>query len=267
MRMLMLFILGLLAFSAQAQESGSNWINFLLGLGDKMIPEETLTTLAEAKNINLPSSVDGVNFDVPLTYVFRGYNVKAGGWHAVPEGEIAGTSRPVIDFITIYGLMPDLAPVNEKNLAEFEKLGHGEKVVASLSNIWSWDYYFKNTFPRNERRPESPEVPGMLYYYDPMAMADLYFSHDYPTDELTQISCNDQNFFHDVSPACEVITFYRPSPELISKTHKQGTIFRLEYDFSSQYLPQWREIDKKLKSLFDQFIRNANNRMSIKKKG
>lgn len=223
-----------------------------------MKPKEPITTLAEAKKISIHSSVDGVHFDVPLTYHFRGYNQKNHGWPGVvSEGQIAGTERPAVDFINIFALLPDLDLMNEENLAEFLALGNGKKLMASLTHYRPWDYYFNNSFSSEEQRSESPEVKGMLHYYDPSAKHDMYFSHDHATDELTRITCNDQTFFHDVSPSCGIETSYRPPSDLIVSKYTEDTIFRLEYHYSSQYLSQWREIDQKLKSLFDQFIRNA----------
>jgi hypothetical protein len=166
--------------------------------------------------------------------------------------------RPTVDFIHIYALLPDLAPLSENNLAEFETLSRGKKIRASLTHIRPWDYYFKNSFPQAERRPESPEVPGMLHYYQTeIGSSDMYLSHSYATPDLTMITCPDQNFRHVPSPHCTIETSYRPAPDLVASVHIEGVIFRLEYEFSSQYLSQWRDIDKKLKSLFDQFIRNA----------
>lgn len=98
-----------------------------------VMPKESVTTLAEAKNITLASSVDGVSFDVPLTYLYPGYSHKDGGWLAVPKGEVDDTERPSIDFVTIHALLPDLAPLREDNLAEFEVLGFG-KIVRSITH-------------------------------------------------------------------------------------------------------------------------------------
>lgn len=222
-----------------------------------MKPKEPITTLAEARKINIHSSVDGVHFDVPLTYHFRGYNKKAKGWPGVSKGQIEGTERPAVDYIHVYALLPDLAPMSEENLAEFEVPGHGKKVVASLTHFRPWDYYFKNTFPRTERRAESPEVPGMLHRYDPVAHYDLYLDQTVPSPDLTRITCRDQTFRRHASPACEVETSYRPALDIIASEHIEGTVFRLEYYVPSPYLSQWREIDGKLKALFDQFIRDA----------
>src|SRR5271169_4206037 len=219
---------------------------------------ESVTTLAEAKKINIAASVKGVNFDVPLTYLFRGYSHKDGGWvDVVNKVEIAGTVRPSVDYINIYALMPDMAPLSEDNLADFEVPSWGKRVTVSLTHIIRpWDYYFKNVFPNAERRPESSEVPGMLHYYENRS-SDIYLSHGYATPDLTKITCDDPKISHVPFPSCTIETSYRPPPVLMTSIHKEGTIFRLEYHFSSQYLSQWRDIDQKLKSLFDQFILTA----------
>ena len=222
-------------------------------------PKESVTTLAEAKKINIAASVAGVNFDVPLTYLFRGYSHKDGGWLAVSNRvETTGTVRPSVDYINIEALMPDLAPLREDNLADFEMPGFGKTVSASLTHIirpldCGSDY---ENNPNVEKRPESPEVPGMLHYYVG-GSGDLYISHSCATPDLTNITCDDPNVSHHVSPYCKIETSYRPPTALLASIHKEGTIFRLEYSFSSQYLSQWRDIDRKLKSLFDQFILTA----------
>lgn len=216
-------------------------------------PKDAITTLAEAKKINLHASVDGVHFDVPLTYDFRGYNKKAKGWPSVSKGQIEGTERPAVDFIHVYALLPDLAPMSEENLAEFEVLGWGKKIVASLTHYRPWGYDFNLL----QSMPDAPEVPKMLRYYRKTSKEFLYLNHDYATPDLTAIECHDPSFWHDVSPACDVKTFYRPAPDIIASEHIEDAVFRMEYTLPNQYLPQWREIDKKLKSLFDQFIRNT----------
>ncbi len=215
-----------------------------------------VTSLAEAKTINIHSSLDGVDFDVPLTYHFRGFNQKSKGWPGVSKGQIDGTERPAVDFIHIYALLPDLAPMNEENLAEFEVLGNGKVVRASLTHYRPWGYDFNLL----QSKPGTSETQEMLHYYKQNSKEDLYLSHNHVTPDLTAIECHDLDFWHDVSPACKVVTFYRPAPELVGDKHIEGAIFRLEYSLPSQYLSQWRDIDKRLKTLFDQFFRNAARR-------
>jgi hypothetical protein len=229
-----------------------------------VMPKEPVTTLAEANKINIASSVDGVAFDVPLTYHFRGYDQKEHGWTDVSKGQIAGTERPVVDYIHIVALVPDLAPMNEENLADFEVPGWGKTVMVSLTHIMQpWDHYFKDVLPNAEKRPESPEVLGMLHYYQTeIGSSDIYLSNGYATPDLTMITCRDQKVDPVPSPSCQIETSYYPPPAVLASLHKEGAIFRLKYEFSSQYLSRWRDIDKKLKSLFDQFVLNAMQRSS-----
>ncbi len=198
---------------------------FLRGMAMKQLitPQGKITTLAEAKKITIRVSVDGVNFDVPLVYDFRGYNQQLHGWVGVPQGQIEGKESLSVDYVEVDALLPDI----------------------------------KNTFGRLQRQPDSPEVPGLLHYYDSLGKADMYFSHDYPTDELISIHCSDEKIFHYKSPSCKAETSYRPAPDLVAAKHIEGAIFHLEYSLPSQYISQWREIDRKLRSLFDQFIKNA----------
>jgi len=232
---------------------------FLRGMAMKQLitPQGKITTLAEAKKITIRVSVDGVNFDVPLVYDFRGYNQQLHGWVGVPQGQIEGKERLSVDYVEVDALLPDISPMSEENLAQFEVLGWGKKIHVSITHKRSWDYFFKNSFGELQRQPDSPEVPGLLHYYDPLGKADMYFSHDYPTDELISIHCSDEKIFHHKSPSCKAETSYRPAPDLVTAKHIEGAIFHLEYSLPSQYVGQWREIDRKLRSLFDQFIKNA----------
>jgi hypothetical protein len=250
------FVLALLVFvyskSKDVFPETAQW------LPDVLKPESFIP-MSQAKAVVLKQSIDGVSFDVPLNYHFRGYNKKSGGWPNISAESIAGKKRKAYDYITIHVAMPDFAPINERNSADFQVKGHGEIVRASLSHMQHWDYYFANTFPRNEKRPESPDVKGMFHYYDALARHDLFLSHDHATDELTRIICHDQKFFHHLSPSCNVETYYRP-PSASGHQEQVQPIFHLEYVFSSQYLSQWRDIDRMLRLTFDQFVSNAGQR-------
>ena len=218
------------------------------------MPQLKVISLAEAKKINIRVSMDGVNFDIPLVYNFKGYNQQLRGWRSVPQGQIEGKKRPVVDFIKIDALLSELSPVGEANLAQFEKLAWGQTMHASITHMRPWDYYFKYFFERLQRRPDLPELPGMLHYYDPSGKADMFFSHDHPTDELVRIRCVDESFFHSAFPVCVVETAYSPAPDvMISKSIKK-TVFYLRYELPSQHIAQWQTIDKKLKSRFDQMV-------------
>ena len=218
------------------------------------IPQRKVINLAEAKKINIRVSMDDVNFDVPLVYNFKGYNQQLRGWGNVPQKQIEGKKRLAVDFIKIDGILPDISPLREENLAQFEKLAWGQNMHASITHMRPWDHYFKYFFEELQRQPDSPELPGMLHYYDPSGKADIFFSHDHPTDELVRIRCTDENFFHSAYPICVVETSYRPAPEGVASEPIKRTVFSLRYELPSQYIAQWRTIDQKLKSRFDQMV-------------
>ena len=218
------------------------------------IPQRKVINLAEAKKINIRVSMDDVNFDVPLVYNFKGYNQQLRGWGNVPQKQIEGKKRLAVDFIKIDGILPDISPLREENLAQFEKLAWGQNMHASITHMRPWDHYFKYFFEELQRQPDSPELPGMLHYYDPSGKADIFFSHDHPTDELVRIRCTDENFFHSAYPICVVETSYRPAPDGVASEPIKRTVFSLRYELPSQYIAQWRTIDQKLKSRFDQMV-------------
>ncbi len=219
-----------------------------------IIPQRKVISLEEAKKITIRVSMDGVNFDVPLIYNFNGYNPQLHGWGSVPQGQIEGKKRPVVDFIKIDAILPELSPVSDENLAQFEKLAWRQNMHASIAHMRPWDYYFKYFFERLQRQPDLPKLPGMLHYYDPSGKADIFFSHDHPTDELVRIRCVDENFFHSAFPICVVETSYSPAPDVVLSKSVKGTVFYLRYELPSQYVAQWQTIGQKLKSRFDQMV-------------
>ncbi|CAH1081838.1 conserved hypothetical protein [Candidatus Nitrotoga sp. 1052] len=225
------------------------------------IPQRKVINLAEAKKINIRVSMDDVNFDVPLVYNFKGYNQQLRGWGNVPQKQIEGKKRLAVDFIKIDAILPDLSPLREENLAQFEKLAWGQNLHASITHMRPWDHYFKYFIERLQRQPDSPDLPGMLHYYDPSGKANIFFSHDHPTDELVRIRCADENFFHSAYPICVVETSYRPAPDMVISAPIKKTVFSLRYELPSQYIAQWQTIDQKLKSRFDQMV--SNNATSL----
>lgn len=218
------------------------------------IPQRKIISLEEAKKISFRVSMDGVNFDVPLVYNFNGYNLQLHGWGSVPQRHIDGKKRPIVDFIKIDAILPELSPVSDENLAQFEKLAWRQNMHASIAHLRPWDSYFKYFFERLQRQPDLPKLPGMLHYYDPSAKADIFFSHDHPTDELVRIRCVDESFFHGAFPICVVETSYSPAPEVALSKSVKKTVFSLRYELPSQYIAQWQTIGQTLKSRFDEMV-------------
>lgn len=218
------------------------------------VPQRLVASLAEAGKINFHVSMDRVNFDVPLVYNFKEYNRELHGWVGVPQKQIEGKKKLIVEHIKIDAMLPNVSPLGEENLAQFEKLAWEQSVHASVTHMKPWDHYFKYFFGELKRRPDPPELPGMLHYYDLPGKADIFLSHDHPTDDLVRIRCDDEGFFHSAYPICVVETSYRPTPSVTSSSSVKMAVFSLRYELPSQYVAQWRTIGEKLKSRFDQMV-------------
>jgi len=199
-------------------------------------------TLEEVKTLKFHVSVEGVAFDVPVNYSHSEYAMFKA-WPRPPQAQVEGRVRPKVDVIKITALLPDMEPYTEANAVEFEKPGWGKQVkVYMTKRRVNWKYYFDNVGPRLKRLSDSPEVPGMLYYRDPAAKHDVYLSHDHPDPNLTRIICKDPE--KGKSPYCTVYTVYLDR-------------FDFQITFARPYLGQWRDIERKLKALFDRFRESA----------
>jgi hypothetical protein len=201
-------------------------------------------TLEEVKTLKFHVSVEGVAFDVPVNYHHEEFAMLKV-WPRPPQAQVERRERPKVDVIKITALLPDVEPYTEANAVEFEKPGWGKKVEAYMTKRRvNWKYYFDNFSQRLVKLPESPEVSGMLHYRDSLARHDVYFSHDHPDPNLTRIICPDSSIDKAPSPSCHVQTVYMDR-------------FDLKITFARPYLGQWRDIERKLKALFDRFHESA----------
>lgn len=209
------------------------YLTFLLiGCGNEAM------TLEEAKHQHYAVRVENIDFDVPLLYNPPNH-AHGKGW-ALPD-----PGRNAIDALRIRALLPDMDYYNEKTASEFRKPGYGKTVSIFMTHYRvNWPYYFDGAYKRLIKLPEHPLVPGMFHYRDPMSdLQDIFMSHDHPVSDLTKITCENPELDPEPSPypACQVTTIYRNQ-------------FQLEYHFSLQYLMQWKDIDRKVKTLLDSFI-------------
>jgi len=124
----------LITGSVMATDTDMGQRIFFTGMAMKQLitPQGKITTLAEAKKITIRVSVDGVNFDVPLVYDFRGYNQQLHGWWVCRQGQIEGKERLSVDYVEVDALLPDISPMSEENLAQFEVLGWVKKYMSPL---------------------------------------------------------------------------------------------------------------------------------------
>ncbi len=192
-----------------------------------------------------------IPFDIPVAYGYDRLLLKRDGyWPCRDEHETRGQGRWPMDQISFVALYPEMTPCTEENAAECACSGWGRRIKAGISRPLfpdkrHWRTFFDSVYPRLSRLPESPEVPGMIHYH---AMGrDIYLSHDHPADELIEISCISFARPEIVSPRCR-------AERLVTIA---GTRFRLYYHFARAYLPQWRDIDARVKALFERFAADA----------
>jgi hypothetical protein len=217
--------------------------------------QEPPATWDDIKNLNLRVTLDGVDFNEPLHYhaVFARDPID---WPEISSKIREGKERSAVDNVIVYALLPDLEPVTEKNKEDFTALGWGRKLDAYITHPRSWEYYFKYTAPKRlERLPDDPQVLNMLHYKDNITQANIFLSNDHAVPELTFIECPYSK--PTQYPHCTVETQYRYETSNNKNGDKKITPFYLKYNFSRSYLPQWREIDRKLKALYDQFAQSA----------
>lgn len=197
-------------------------------------------TPGEIQTLEFRVSVEGVKFDIPVNYHYEEFETLKV-WPRPAQAQVDGRERPKVDVIKITALLPDMAPYSEGNAVEFEHKGWGRKVrVYMTARRVDWKYYFDNFAKRLEKLPKSAEAPSMLHYRDPLARHDVYFSHDRPHPELIRILCKEEGKF----PYCRVQTVYLDR-------------FDFEISFAREHLSQWRDIEHKLKALFDRFRSSA----------
>lgn len=228
-----------------------NTYQAFVNLGIQLISprhEETIfVPLRDASKVIINVSVNDANFDVPLNfmnrYMNRYYDPKTHGWQNVTKSEYDGEIRHKVDQFPVTALLPDLEPMSEQNYLEFEKSEPGLKVYASLGKpVNFYNLFFKDYFDSLKRQPDDPDVPGMMRFHD-KAGGDLFYSHDHPVSNFTHITCReDKNT--PPHPRCNVDTEF---------VYKGFYRFRLFYGFDRAYLPKWREIDHKVKKLFERF--------------
>jgi len=218
--------------------------------------QEQPATWNDIKNLNLRVTLDGVNFNEPLHY-HAVFARDPSDWPEISSKIREGKERSTVDNVIVYALLPDLEPVTGKNKKDFTALGWGRKLDAYLTHSRSWEYYFKHSAPKTlERLPNLPDVPEMLHYKDKDNQDDIFLSHDNAVPELTLIRCKHAEEAYQ-SPYCKVETQYRYETPNNKNGDKKITPFYLNYSFSRSYLPEWREIDRKLKALYDQFAQSA----------
>ena len=192
--------------------------------------------------------IEGHRFDVPLRYMYSDALATYGRW-PTPKKEVAKVGA-----LSLSVLLPDLRPYYEEDDARWKVKGHGDKVEVSIAKppggLPAWHDWYEGSLKRINRLADEgrfyqrmPNIYGLIHYS--RKTGDSYYA---PEGRRLAIDCDPtvppQGLEGSWSPSCKTKSNYRP-----------GLV--LEYYYALKYLPQWKEIDDNLKTMFDKFAQAA----------
>lgn len=238
-------------------------ISLIVGCQDKVDPtgaqdyelkKGTLIDTLGEKNLEtevVRVELAGRRYDIPMRYMYSEAIEKNNQWPT------AKAERTKVGALSLSVLLPDLKPYFPEDDARWKLLGHGERLEVSISNsptlsISTWHGALRGRYLHGDEvyAARMPDAYGLIHFSEGR-MGERYFPVD-DSLELT-ISCDSDEAGDDrqekFSPSCKVKSNYR-------------TVMALEYYFSKKFLLQWKEIDAKLKAMFDQFENAATTKSS-----
>jgi len=207
-------------------------------------------TPEEAKSLKSHITIDDVDFDVPWLY-----NHWPNKMDKPAEGLVFFDGREEATRLSFQALLPDVETHNGSNTSRFGWKNGAEIAHIRLSRrskeIWK-RRFDSNTYRSIIWLPESQMAPSMFRYKHSAKYSfgkTMYINNKKLTDNLIRISCSDPTRSPSNSSSCKMESFY----------HKKLII---EVTFSSEYLPKWQEIDRKIKVLLDKCLVSTNTNMN-----
>jgi hypothetical protein len=210
-------------------------------------------SMKEQSAKNLESQViriemEGRRYDVPIRYAYWEAFQKRGYWPSVKPGRVN------VGALSLSVLLPDMKPYYPEDEARWKVLGHGDRVEVTIAvNKIDWfqnnrDRYFNGEDQFSTRQGE---IHGLVLFAGQGYIDDTYFPEDVAIK--LKMDCSKEPKRKGFFPSCSVTSNYRP-----------GIVLR--YYYSMDYLHDWREIDSKLKVLFDQFEQAAQSASILEEK-
>lgn len=182
----------------------------------------------------------GHQYNVPMRYLYGKAIEKYDRWPTAKPGRVN------VKVLSISVISTDLTPYYPKDDARWNVLGHGERIEVNIATASDWfkEYRSKHFGGHYTFSKRQGTIHGLAKFQGAGELSDFYF----PVDDTVElyISCSKGERRANFSPSCHVKSNYRP-----------GIILR--YTYSKDYLQNWKEIDFKLKQLFDQFEDSAKS--------
>ncbi|MCU7829240.1 MAG: hypothetical protein KZQ85_09255 [Candidatus Thiodiazotropha sp. (ex Myrtea sp. 'scaly one' KF741663)] len=182
--------------------------------------------------------------DIPSNYFYRKY-VMRGVWWRAPSELLGG------DVINLEVTWPELMPWSTETDKVFREPGRAQIISVSIRKIRNeeWPFhYFKNYRQYLELMPDSNEAPSLLHFIDTSTerSKDVFLEYDEPRYGMKKYVCSSRNG-----------GVLYPSCKLRNSVYKENYV--ISYSFSRKHLSQWREIDLRLKQMFDSFLVAESN--------
>lgn len=182
--------------------------------------------------------LDGKKYEVPLGYHYIDFLKRRNRWPN-PKKEFSEAGA-----ISITGVIPGFVPYDESNKAEFERLGHGNKVSVIVSpnvTVYPMEEYLRRMGGGGRLQLMSNKLEGLTHYWDSYGGsdetkgADIYIKQG--GSEYFMLRCER---VEAPSPACNV-----------TKVRPDG--LQISYTYSSSHLALWEGIDREVNKRIDQF--------------
>lgn len=187
--------------------------------------------------------IEGHKYNVPMRYSYGQAIEKHGRWPtAKPE-------RVKVGALTLSMLLPDLKPYFPEDDARWQAKGHGERIEVTITNSLGKPDWFELNRHRyfngeNQFSTRQTDANDLTLFAGNGYTSDIYFPVKAGIELI--LNCSKGSSSADYSPSCRVKTNYQLG-------------IALNYYYSKNYLPDWQEIDSKLKKLFDEFEQDAQS--------
>ncbi len=194
--------------------------------------------------------IESHRFDVPLRYMY-GQSVETYGRWPTPK-----TERVQVGALSLSVLLSGMRPYFKEDDARWTVKGHGERLEISISKpvggLTAWHDWYESSLGQTTKfvaegrfYHKEPEIYNLIHFSE--QSGERYFAQG---DQKLAITCD------ATIPPLKWSGFYSPSCK-VKSNYRTGLV--LEYYYALQYLPQWQQIDKDIKAMFDRFALTAQS--------
>ena len=178
----------------------------------------------------------GKKYEVPLGYHYVDFLKRRNRW---PNPKDQFTDAVAI---SIMGLIPGVRPYEESMKAEFERLGHGDKIdilITPEATVFPMQVWLHRMKSSGSLRLLPSDLEGLIHYWDSAGGNDESKGSD--------IYIKEDGYFKLRCPRVKA-----PSPGCnVTKVSSEG--LQIHYTFSKSHLMSWRDIDKDVDKRIEEF--------------